>query len=98
MTKTYEEVRRGGLAELATWATDGVRGEITIVVAGAEPRPPADTADLVAAVLARVEAGERLKEASGEVAQQHGVVRRDLYHAVLDARAATRSAARPPQG
>ena len=98
MTKTYEEVRRGGLAELATWATDGVRGEITIVVAGAEPRPPADTADLVAAVLARVEAGERLKEASGEVAQQHGVVRRDLYQAVLDARAATRSAARPPQG
>ena len=64
MTKTYEEVRRGGLAELATWATDGVRGEITIVVAGAEPRAPADTADLVAAVLARVEAGERLKEAT----------------------------------
>jgi 16S rRNA (cytidine1402-2'-O)-methyltransferase len=98
MTKTYEEVRRGGLAELTTWATDGVRGEITIVVAGADPRPPADTADLVAAVLARVEAGERLKAATGEVAQQHGVVRRDLYQAVLDARAAQRAAAQPPHG
>jgi 16S rRNA (cytidine1402-2'-O)-methyltransferase len=96
MTKTYEEVRRGGLAELTTWATEGVRGEITIVVAGAEPRPPADTADLVAAVLARVEAGERLKEATGEVAQQHGVVRRELYQAVLDARAAQTPAAQPP--
>jgi 16S rRNA (cytidine1402-2'-O)-methyltransferase len=95
MTKTYEEVRRGGLAELTTWATDGVRGEITIVVAGAEPRAPAD-ADLVAAVLARVEAGERLKDATGEVAQQHGLVRRDLYQAVLDARATSPTAAAPP--
>jgi len=87
MTKTYEEVRRGGLGELTTWATDGVRGEITIVVAGADPPAPADTADLVAAVLVRIEAGERLKEATADVAQQHGVVRRDLYQAVLDARA-----------
>ena len=37
LTKTYEEVRRGTLGELAVWAADGVRGEITIVVAGAEP-------------------------------------------------------------
>jgi 16S rRNA (cytidine1402-2'-O)-methyltransferase len=33
LTKTYEEVRRGPLAELARWAAeDGVRGEITVVV------------------------------------------------------------------
>ena len=88
LTKTYEEVRRGGLGELATWATDGVRGEITIVVAGAEPPAPAQTADLVATVLARVDAGERLKDATGAVAQDHGVGRRELYQAVLDARAA----------
>ncbi|HOT56661.1 MAG TPA: 16S rRNA (cytidine(1402)-2'-O)-methyltransferase, partial [Ornithinibacter sp.] len=35
LTKTYEEVRRGTLAELVTWAADGVRGEITVVVEGA---------------------------------------------------------------
>ncbi len=32
LTKTYEEVKRGSLAELAAWAADGVRGEITVVV------------------------------------------------------------------
>src|SRR6476660_2983013 len=36
LTKTYEEVRRGTLEELAVWAADGVKGEITVVVAGAE--------------------------------------------------------------
>ena len=41
MTKTYEEVRRGTLAELADWAAAGVRGEVTLVVGGA----PATVAD-----------------------------------------------------
>jgi 16S rRNA (cytidine1402-2'-O)-methyltransferase len=42
LTKTHEEIRRGTLAELAAWAADleassgGVRGEITLVVAGAD--------------------------------------------------------------
>ena len=35
LTKTHEEVRRAGLAELAAWAADGVRGEVTVVVEGA---------------------------------------------------------------
>ncbi len=38
LTKTYEEIKRGTLADLAAWAADGVRGEITVVVAGAEPK------------------------------------------------------------
>ena len=37
LTKTHEEVRRGPLAELAAWAAEGVRGEVTIVVAGGDP-------------------------------------------------------------
>lgn len=41
LTKTYEEVRRGRLGELAAWAAGGVRGEITVVIAGA---PPASSA------------------------------------------------------
>ena len=36
LTKTYEEVRRGSLVELVAWADDGVEGEITVVVAGAD--------------------------------------------------------------
>ena len=38
LTKTYEEVKRGGLGELAAWAAEGVRGEITVVVEGAPAR------------------------------------------------------------
>ena len=86
MTKTYEEVRRGGLRELAAWAEDGVRGEITVVVAGAEPAVSADPADLVAEVEALVVAGSRLKEASAEVAARHGASRKAVYDAVLAAR------------
>ncbi|MGZ4594476.1 MAG: 16S rRNA (cytidine(1402)-2'-O)-methyltransferase [Actinomycetes bacterium] len=90
MTKTYEEVRRGGLAELVRWATEGVRGEITVVVEGAAAPEPGDAADLVPLVLARVADGERLKDAAGEVAQAHGMGRRELYQAVLAARDAAR--------
>jgi 16S rRNA (cytidine1402-2'-O)-methyltransferase len=39
LTKTYEEIRRGPLVELAAWAAEGVRGEITLVVAGATAAP-----------------------------------------------------------
>ncbi len=83
LTKTYEQVRRGDLGDLAAWAADGLRGEITIVLAGAAPAAPPEPAELVAAVLARTAAGQRLKEASGVVAAAHGVSRRELYEAVL---------------
>ena len=43
LSKTYEEVLRGGLGELAEWAQTGVRGEITLVVAGRSGSRPAAT-------------------------------------------------------
>ncbi|MEU6828735.1 16S rRNA (cytidine(1402)-2'-O)-methyltransferase [Nocardia beijingensis] len=85
LTKTYEEVIRGTLAELAEWAVEGARGEITVVLAGAEPAS-ADPADLVDAVEARAATGLRLKDACAEVAAVHSVSRRELYDAVLAAR------------
>ena len=88
LTKVYEEVRRGTLAELAAWAAGGVRGEITVVIEGARNRvvhPPID--DLVDDVEARVRAdGLRLKDACKVVAEQWGMKRRELYEAVLDTR------------
>ena len=48
LTKVHEEVVRGSLAELTTWAADGVLGEITVVLAGATPS--ADPISLVAQV------------------------------------------------
>ncbi|MFE7745459.1 16S rRNA (cytidine(1402)-2'-O)-methyltransferase [Nocardia sp. NPDC057455] len=85
LTKTYEEVVRGTLAELAEWAVEGARGEITVVLAGAEP-VAADPSDLVDAVEALTAAGARLKDACAEVAAVHAVSRRELYDAVLTAR------------
>ncbi|MGB6164075.1 MAG: 16S rRNA (cytidine(1402)-2'-O)-methyltransferase [Pseudonocardiaceae bacterium] len=84
LTKTYEEVRRGGLGELAHWAAEGVRGEITVVLSGAPLAAPPDVADLVGEVSERVSAGERLKEAVAAVASAHGVAKRDLYQAAVD--------------
>ena len=78
LTKLHEEVRRGTAAELATWAAEGVRGEIVIVVAGAGERI-ADPDDALARVLALVAAGARLKDASAEVAAATGLGRRELY-------------------
>jgi 16S rRNA (cytidine1402-2'-O)-methyltransferase len=87
LTKTYEEVRRGGLGELAEWAAEGVRGEITVVLAGAEPPSAgADLDTLVAEVQQRVAAGERLKAAAAEVAEAAGISKKTLYDAVLNAR------------
>jgi 16S rRNA (cytidine1402-2'-O)-methyltransferase len=88
LTKPYEQIRRGGLAELADWAAQGVRGEVTVVLAGAEPRPAEDVATLVERVGELVEGGARLKDAAGEVATAAGVSRKQLYDAVLESRRA----------
>ncbi|WP_026928031.1 16S rRNA (cytidine(1402)-2'-O)-methyltransferase [Granulicoccus phenolivorans] len=85
LTKTYEEVRRGGLAELAGWAVGGARGEITVVIAGATPLE-ADPAAAVEEVQELIAAGTKLKPAVAEVAERTGVARNALYQAVLDAR------------
>jgi 16S rRNA (cytidine1402-2'-O)-methyltransferase len=86
LTKTHEEIVRGSLAELATWAREGVLGEITVVLAGAEPRLDMDL--LVAEVTALVEEGARVKDACAEVVAAHpgAPSRRELYEAVLRAR------------
>ena len=85
LTKTYEEVRRGSLGELAEWAADGLRGEITVVIEGGEAAA-AEPEDLVGEVLRRVDAGERMKDAVKAVAREHGVKNGELYDAVLSAR------------
>jgi 16S rRNA (cytidine1402-2'-O)-methyltransferase len=92
LTKTYEEVRRGALAELASWAAEGeVRGEVTVVGAGA-PAGSAEVPDAarLAEDVASVEAdGLDRKSAIADVARRHGVPKRLVYDAVVAARAAT---------
>ncbi|HKJ12891.1 MAG TPA: 16S rRNA (cytidine(1402)-2'-O)-methyltransferase [Ornithinimicrobium sp.] len=84
LTKTYEEVKRGGLAELAEWAQSEVRGEITVVVAGAPSEDHEPDLEAVSdAIRQRVEDGERLKDVCREVAGQTGLSSRRLYEAVV---------------
>lgn len=94
LTKLHEEVRRGTASELAAWAASGVRGEICIVVAGADP-PSASLEDGIAQVLALVAAGGRLKEAAAEVAESTGLGRRDLYQGALAFKGLHRNPAAP---
>ncbi|MGY1693075.1 16S rRNA (cytidine(1402)-2'-O)-methyltransferase [Geodermatophilus sp. SYSU D01105] len=87
LTKTHEEVRRGSLAELASWAADGVRGEITVVVGGAPAGPVAvPPAELAALVADEEAAGATRKDAIRAVVVRTGLPRRTVYDAVVAAK------------
>ncbi|BAB98284.1 Predicted methyltransferases [Corynebacterium glutamicum ATCC 13032] len=85
LSKTYEQVKRGTLPELAEWAQDGVRGEITVVIEGAGDIA-ADVDSLIDAAQQRVDSGERLKAVCADLAKIHGVSKNELYDAVISAR------------
>ena len=101
LTKTYEEVRRGGLGELAQWAGAGVLGEVTLVVAGKARPSGADAHDgeafreAVRGIRERVGAGERLKDVCVDVSAHTGLAKRALYDAAVTARDGG-GAPRPP--
>ena len=83
LTKTYEEIVRAPLGELADWAADGTRGEITLVVAGAPPVVASrEPADLAAAVAAREDDGVPRKQAISDVARERKIPKRVVYDAV----------------
>lgn len=82
LSKTYEEVRRGMLPELAQWAAEGVRGEITVVIEGATDID-VDLDALVELAQTRVSNGERLKAVAADLAKSHGVGKKELYDAVI---------------
>lgn len=84
LTKTYEEVRRGTLTELAEWASDGLLGEIVIVVGGADSGSgEPDPALWIGQVAELVESGMSRRDAVDQVAAKFGVSRRIVYNAVL---------------
>jgi 16S rRNA (cytidine1402-2'-O)-methyltransferase len=86
LTKRYEEVWRASLAELAERArAEGVRGEVTVVVAGAVT-PPAGTleeAELARRVRELIATGLEKKAATAAVASATGEPKRRVYDAVL---------------
>jgi len=83
LTKTHEEVRRGALAELVAWAADGVRGEVTIVVAGAvATRASGEPDDLRERVKSLEADGHSRKDAIARAAHEAGVPKREVYNLV----------------
>ena len=89
LTKTYEEVKRGELGELAQWAQGEVRGEITVVVDGAssddlrEAAGLADDESIARAVMEAMASGLSRKDAAAKVAEAAGVSKRHVYDASL---------------
>jgi 16S rRNA (cytidine1402-2'-O)-methyltransferase len=81
LTKLHEEVRRGTLAELASWAEEGVRGEVTIVVAGSTGDDPSHLDDdaIKALVHDAQEQGLSRKDAVLAVARETGIPKRRVY-------------------
>ncbi len=89
ITKTYEEVIRGSLAQLAArYGREQALGEIVIIVAGA---PASERASLSSQLTVEdlLEAGLSLKQASALIAKQTGASRRDVYQEALKHRRET---------
>ncbi len=84
ITKTYEETARGSLLELLEWAEakEQIKGEITIVVAGAvEQKVDYSEAELAARVAAKQSAGLSKRDAIDAVTTETGAARKQVYAA-----------------
>jgi 16S rRNA (cytidine1402-2'-O)-methyltransferase len=86
LTKLHEEVWRGTLDEAINWAErNPLRGEVVLVLAGAEPVEEVPVSDevLTAAMADRLSDGERTRGVVDEVASAFGVPRRRVYELAL---------------
>ena len=88
ITKTFETIRRGSLAELAAFVAgddNQQKGEIVLVVAGRQKSEQAIEAD-VAALLLRLAEELPAKRAAAVVADCTGLRKKQLYQHLLDLR------------
>jgi 16S rRNA (cytidine1402-2'-O)-methyltransferase len=84
LTKVHEEVVRGTAAELAErYAAEDPRGEVVVVVGGAE-RAEADLGPALEALAKLVDAGARARPAAGVVAELTGVSANALYRGLME--------------
>jgi 16S rRNA (cytidine1402-2'-O)-methyltransferase len=83
LTKLHEEVVRGSLPDLAKRFAAGARGEVTIVVGGAEASAAPDPADVDAAIRAGLAAGESARVIAARLAGTKGLARRAVYNRAI---------------
>ena len=84
LTKRFEEVRRGTLAELAShYAAGAPRGEVVLVV-GPAPPPDAPAEEALDALLRRALETLSLRDAAAHVAAATGMPRKQVYARALE--------------
>jgi 16S rRNA (cytidine1402-2'-O)-methyltransferase len=91
LTKLHEELWRGTAAEAHTYfaGQEKVRGEITLVVGGAEADTAVDTweeEDILAALQTELEQGQTVKDAVSRITQQSGWPKKQVYRLALTCR------------
>ena len=85
MSKNYEEVVRGPISELITWANSKeILGEITVVIEVFDPSSRQfSVEDLIKLVLAHEASGESRKSAIALVAKENSVSKRVVFDAMV---------------
>jgi 16S rRNA (cytidine1402-2'-O)-methyltransferase len=85
LTKLHEEVLRGRLSELpAVLEAATLKGEIVVVIGGADPSEAPDADELVDEARALVAEGTRTRDAAKSVAKRHGVSANEIYRRLVD--------------
>ena len=85
LTKLHEEVIRGQLSELpAMLDAATLKGEVVVVIGGAEPSTSAEPGELVAEAQALIAGGARTRDAARAVAKRHGTSANELYALLLE--------------
>ena len=94
LTKLHEELRRGTLQELAAWAAAGLKGELTVVIAGLGPEAPAavEPTELDAMIMKCLAAGVSARDTATAVAALTAHPRREVYARCL----ALKPSGKPP--
>ena len=85
MSKNYEEVVRGPISELISWANSKeILGEITVVIEGFDPSSRHfSVEDLIKLVLEQEASGESRKAAIALVAKENSVSKRVVFDAMV---------------
>ena len=86
LTKLYEEIWRGPVSEARSHFAGEVRGEITLVIAGASAPPAWDEDQVRDQVAQLMDEGVPHRQAAKQVAQVSGWSRRDVYQLTLERR------------
>jgi len=84
LTKKFEEIRRGGLGELATYyKTQPAKGEIVVLIEPGKPKS-ANASEISQALQSELDAGHSVRDATDAVTRDSGWPRRKVYQLALE--------------